>query len=83
MTPREFCRIRRRYGWSGLQLAKVLGVGHSSPSRWEKGVVAIPESIARLMWLLDGLPECRQILEGQLPAPLPRGRPKAQVPPLV
>jgi len=76
MTAAEFARIRLELGWSGLYLAKVLGVGHSSPSRWEAGDAPVSESIAKLMLLLKHFPEVREYLEEQLAAPPPRGRPR-------
>lgn len=49
MTPMGLRRIRRELGLTQEQLAKVLGVDRVTVARWETGVRAISEPVARLV----------------------------------
>ena len=42
-------RLRRRLGWTQVELAAALGVTSNSVARWERGEVTIRPPIARLL----------------------------------
>jgi DNA-binding transcriptional regulator YiaG len=42
MTPKKLSEWRRRYGYSQVELARILGVRNESVSRWERGTREIP-----------------------------------------
>ena len=42
-------RLRRRLGWTQVELAVALGVTSNSVARWERGEVSIRPPIARLL----------------------------------
>ncbi len=52
MNANEIKRARRRLSLSQVELAEKLGVHPMTVSRWERGVVAMPEPTARLLALL-------------------------------
>lgn len=52
MTGSEVRRIRKRLGLTQARFAKLVGVHFVTVSRWEKGVLGIRESAARLIKLL-------------------------------
>ena len=52
MTGEELRRIRKRFGLTQAALAKRLAVTSTSVARWERGEVAIQESMARFIRLL-------------------------------
>ncbi len=52
VTGNEVRRIRKQLGLTQAALAKVLGVTASTAARWEQGVFAPREPVARLLRLL-------------------------------
>ena len=51
VTKTEVVRLRRRLGATQAQLAATMGVHVMTISKWERGVVAIPEPEAKLLRL--------------------------------
>jgi DNA-binding transcriptional regulator YiaG len=49
MTGSQVRRLRRHEGWTQVQLATHLGVDPNTVARWERGIVSVPEPVARLM----------------------------------
>ena len=49
MMRERFRRLRRAMGLSQTALAEQLGVHMMTVSKWERGVVGIPEPVARLL----------------------------------
>jgi transcriptional regulator with XRE-family HTH domain len=49
MTGQQVRRLRRQQGWTQRLLADRLGVDPNTVARWERGVVGVPEPVARLM----------------------------------
>ena len=45
-------RIRKALGVTQVELAKRLGVAGNTVARWERGVVSIPEPVAKLVRLI-------------------------------
>lgn len=54
MTKSEVLRLRRQLKATQEGLAEMLGVHAMTVSKWERGVVNIPEPTARLLRLLAG-----------------------------
>ena len=52
MTGEELRRIRKRLGWTQVQLADRVGVVANTVARWERNEVPIQEPAARLIRLL-------------------------------
>ena len=48
MTGRELRRIRKALVWTQAKLADAIGVTGNTIARQERGLVAIPEPVARL-----------------------------------
>jgi len=49
MTPAALRAIRRRLGWTQVELAEALGVASNTVARYERGELGIPEPTARLI----------------------------------
>lgn len=49
MTAAEVRRIRERLGLTQAELAARIGVHTMTVSRWERGVVNVPEPVGRLI----------------------------------
>jgi transcriptional regulator with XRE-family HTH domain len=56
MTGTQLRRLRRQQGWTQVQVAGHLGVDPNTVARWERGVVGVPEPVARLMRYVVGDP---------------------------
>jgi transcriptional regulator with XRE-family HTH domain len=54
MSGKELKKIRRRLGWTQVQLAEAMNVTPNSVARWERDEVPIRESMATLARLLAG-----------------------------
>ena len=52
VTGEELRRIRKRLGWTQVQLADRVGVVANTVARWERNEVPIQEPAARLIRLL-------------------------------
>jgi len=52
MDRKEVRRLRHRLGLTQLALAERIGVHPFTVSRWERGVVNVPEPTAQLLRLL-------------------------------
>jgi DNA-binding transcriptional regulator YiaG len=53
MTGGEVRRLRKRLRLTQVRLAALVGVTANSVARWERGEMAIRESAARLMHMLE------------------------------
>lgn len=49
MAPESLISARRILGLTQADLARILGVNTRTPSRWETGVVPIPQPVALLL----------------------------------
>ncbi|WP_425163852.1 helix-turn-helix domain-containing protein [Candidatus Binatus sp.] len=52
MNAKELKRCREKLGLSQVELAKKVGVHPMTVSRWQRGMVPVPEPAARLLALL-------------------------------
>jgi transcriptional regulator with XRE-family HTH domain len=48
MNGKELRRIRKRIGWTQVQLAKALGISSNSVARQERNEIRISEPVAKL-----------------------------------
>ena len=53
MTGEGLCQLRRRLGFTQVELAEQLGVHPITVSKWETGVHKVPTPVAKLLRLLD------------------------------
>ena len=60
MTEKELKRYREKLGLSQAELAAQLGVHPMTVSRWERGMVQVPEPAARLLALLVSMKSKRR-----------------------
>lgn len=58
LSPKEYRAIRERFGFSNYAWRRMIGVSLRQAQRYEAGETEIPETVARLMRLLDahGIP---------------------------
>ena len=49
MTPEEFLEALAKLGWKQTDFCRMAGVNKSTPSRWVKGEVAIPEWVSKFL----------------------------------
>lgn len=49
MRPESMVETRKTLRLTQAELARILGVNTRTPSRWETGVVPIPQSVALLL----------------------------------
>jgi transcriptional regulator with XRE-family HTH domain len=57
ITGEEICRIRKTFGWSGDQFARLLGVHPVTLSRWEAAKAKEPKIEGMALTILLGLRE--------------------------
>lgn len=59
LSAKEYRAIRERYGFSNYAWRRIIGVSLRQAQRYEQGETDIPETVARLMRLLEvrGIPE--------------------------
>ncbi len=53
MKGKELRRIRKRLGWTQVELAKAVGLTANTIARQERGEVGVGEPQARLVKILD------------------------------
>ena len=49
MRGKELRLIRKRLGWTQVDMAKAVGVDPNTVARWERDEIAISEPVARLI----------------------------------
>ena len=52
MTGKELRVLRKKLGWTQVELAKHLGITGNTVARWERSEIAIRDSMARLIRLI-------------------------------
>jgi transcriptional regulator with XRE-family HTH domain len=68
MTAEELKALRIRLGMTQEELAQKIGVARNTITRWEIGLRHIPEPVARLVQLLDSLPQAGRYLGKEVKA---------------
>ena len=69
MTPLTLRHTRRALGLTQAQAALLVGVEARTWRSWEAGVRAIPEPVARLVWLVESMSAVRDALDWLAAAP--------------
>jgi putative zinc finger/helix-turn-helix YgiT family protein len=67
LTPREIKALRRKFGFSRADLARLTGLGEATIARWERGELIQNVANDRYLRLLAANPENVETLEGLQP----------------
>ena len=76
MTQEAFIAFCLNHGWSYHRVARILGVGKDTPSRWAAGTVKLNPAAGRFLEIIEHVPEAMRYVVEQGWIGQSVGRPK-------